>query len=168
MTTNNVNLGTVHPETDLRFYDKVSSILANVRGNVQTEQVRDGYFWFIPFLHLTDSDTTNQLLALFLVNADSFALAPQSITNATPVPAPVGSILLAPTCPQTGGFAGNWQSQQNSPATPFWKSSGIVVPSRFSLMSVEYNSSPSTANRTMGIRFLYRQIPNDCMPLMFA
>jgi hypothetical protein len=88
---------------------------------------------------------------------------------AFPLPAPTGSILIAPTAPQTSGFTGNWQSQAGAPVTPFWKSSGLIVPSRFSLLSVEISSTISGSSaRTMGIRFLYRQIPNNCMPLMFA
>lgn len=162
-----VNPISLQPQTDLLFYTLTVSFAASIRGVIQTNQPREGYFWFIPFLHVNDTDTSNGILSLYLCNPENFALAPASVANPSPTPAPPGCILLAPCTPLTGNFTGAFQSQQGVPCTPFWRGSTIIVPSKFSLILLE-QSTLSVNPRNLSISFVYKQLPNSCMPLLFS
>jgi hypothetical protein len=157
----------LQPQTDLIFQNIAANFAASVRGVIQSNQPRDGYFWFIPYLQINNTDTAVGVMSLYLCNAENFALAAGQVANPSPTPAPPGCILLAPTTPLTGNFTGAFQSQQGVPCTPFWRSSSIIVPSRFSLLALE-QSTLSTNPRVISMAFVYKQLPNSCMPLIFA
>jgi hypothetical protein len=138
---------------------------AGIRAFVFTNQVFEGKYWWIPYLHGQDSDATAQGLELFLV--DSSVYPPSAAPGGGTVATPQGFLKLAPLT----GNAGNsdmtvFQSQASRATLPFFYN-GIIVPSGFALVLWESNTAISGAARTLTLRFVYIELENGCSPPIF-
>lgn len=152
------------------FYKKSNAVPgpgSGFTGFVLTEQVREGYFWFIPYIHFADFNSNGQFVALFLVPPDFYNLCtlPSILVNGFPQPIPNQEILLVPNSGQSPtGIGGSFAATRGYAVCPFL-TNYIIVPSLYGLLLSEQNNfAPGSP---MEIRFLYRQIRNECMPQLF-
>jgi hypothetical protein len=163
-----INAALLEPETPLRFWDGVNAVPGPGFGNtgyVLTEQVRAGYFWFIPYIHLADFNNNGQFVALFLVDPAFYgSIASGKFPNGFPEPAPPGVVCVSPTTGQNAfGIGGSFAAKVGNPICPFLYNY-ILVPSGWALLLLEQNNfAPGSP---MEMRFLYRVIRNECMPMV--
>jgi hypothetical protein len=171
-------------ETDTHYWE--SSVVPNffsVRGFIMTPQVRQGYFWFICNLSVHDTDGNAQGISIALVSPDQFGALRTTLQNSVLQMSPSpGMILLAPMTGCQSGLVGwintgaifssttNGGGPSNflgSGAVPIWHDSSFIIPSGWGLCAFENNNIVSGISHTIAMRLLYREIRNECLPLLW-
>jgi hypothetical protein len=138
------------------------------RITVVSPQAQKGFYFWIPYLNVLNSDGNGQGMDLFLLDPSvwqpSFTLP---FPTGTGPPTPNGFLKIADF---DGGLGGTsmtaFQSANNKASTPLYKRR-IVVPSLFGLAAMESNNVVSGSARTVTLRFMYSIIENGCSPPIF-
>ncbi len=161
------SLGQCFDSSLIQSYSKRVRVIGGTKGGVLTEQVRNGFYWWVPLLSAISGDGNVQALDVFLVE-------PRVYPIPTPVPfvflegpqtTPDGCYKIVPATGNQNSADVTFQSHFKRAAGSLNQLPAIFVPGGWALLLTESNNvGPSGVNHDLTILFLKAEIQDGCPP----